>query len=297
MVSSDRPVSLEDEVSHSMKEMIGGCCVCSDERGWAENPLVYCDGHGCSVAVHQGKHPTARRAEPAPPTVTAAPPTPRPGSNCQPRPSPVPRLREGLAGSAAGRACGRKCVWPGLSRDGALTLSSVIGPPPAQGSGSGVGGRAPRVLRSCCRLWLGNVESPPAAGPCAVCRSVRGDFLGSGPRAREAGAGRLAAGLGSVVGRGGGVCCITRLLPCQPGASCGEWTGAQAALGTADLGRPSRLGSGRTRPLPLLWDPRGGGGAAKRLGSLLVYLWVFSFGECVASRDRRKTLVRDFFCF
>uniref|UniRef100_A0A8C4QJI8 MLLT10 histone lysine methyltransferase DOT1L cofactor n=1 Tax=Eptatretus burgeri TaxID=7764 RepID=A0A8C4QJI8_EPTBU len=36
-----------------MKEMVGGCCVCSDERGWAENPLVYCDGHGCSVAVHQ----------------------------------------------------------------------------------------------------------------------------------------------------------------------------------------------------------------------------------------------------
>ncbi|KAI4832207.1 hypothetical protein KUCAC02_015182 [Chaenocephalus aceratus] len=34
--------------------MVGGCCVCSDERGWAENPLVYCDGHGCSVAVHQG---------------------------------------------------------------------------------------------------------------------------------------------------------------------------------------------------------------------------------------------------
>lgn len=38
-----------------MKEMVGGCCVCSDERGWAENPLVYCDGHACSVAVHQGK--------------------------------------------------------------------------------------------------------------------------------------------------------------------------------------------------------------------------------------------------
>ncbi|XP_052247304.1 zinc finger protein zfp-1-like isoform X1 [Dreissena polymorpha] len=36
-----------------MKEMVGGCCVCSDERGWAENPLVYCDGNGCSVAVHQ----------------------------------------------------------------------------------------------------------------------------------------------------------------------------------------------------------------------------------------------------
>uniref|UniRef100_A0A3B1JP94 MLLT10 histone lysine methyltransferase DOT1L cofactor n=1 Tax=Astyanax mexicanus TaxID=7994 RepID=A0A3B1JP94_ASTMX len=46
MVSSDYLVN-------NMKEMIGGCCVCSDERGWAENPLVYCDGHGCNVAVHQ----------------------------------------------------------------------------------------------------------------------------------------------------------------------------------------------------------------------------------------------------
>lgn len=39
-----------------MKEMVGGCCVCSDERGWTENPLVYCDGQGCNVAVHQGKY-------------------------------------------------------------------------------------------------------------------------------------------------------------------------------------------------------------------------------------------------
>lgn len=36
-----------------MKEMVGGCCVCSDERGWPENPLVYCDGQHCTVAVHQ----------------------------------------------------------------------------------------------------------------------------------------------------------------------------------------------------------------------------------------------------
>lgn len=35
------------------KEMVGGCCVCSDENGWTENPLVYCDGQGCNVAVHQ----------------------------------------------------------------------------------------------------------------------------------------------------------------------------------------------------------------------------------------------------
>ncbi|XP_074604904.1 uncharacterized protein LOC141858139 isoform X2 [Brevipalpus obovatus] len=40
-------------MSNKMKEMVGGCCVCSDERGWAENPLVYCDGHQCNVAVHQ----------------------------------------------------------------------------------------------------------------------------------------------------------------------------------------------------------------------------------------------------
>ncbi|XP_010134233.1 PREDICTED: LOW QUALITY PROTEIN: protein AF-10-like, partial [Buceros rhinoceros silvestris] len=41
MVSSEPlllPVSLEGEFSNSMKEMI---------------PLVYCDGHGCNVAVHQ----------------------------------------------------------------------------------------------------------------------------------------------------------------------------------------------------------------------------------------------------
>ena len=35
--------------------MVGGCCVCADERGWDENPLVYCDGEGCNVAVHQGE--------------------------------------------------------------------------------------------------------------------------------------------------------------------------------------------------------------------------------------------------
>lgn len=33
--------------------MLGGCCVCSDDSGWTENPLVYCDGQGCNVAVHQ----------------------------------------------------------------------------------------------------------------------------------------------------------------------------------------------------------------------------------------------------
>lgn len=40
-------------INYTMKEMVGGCCVCSDERGWPDNPLVYCDGNGCNVAVHQ----------------------------------------------------------------------------------------------------------------------------------------------------------------------------------------------------------------------------------------------------
>ncbi|XP_065205475.1 protein AF-10 isoform X2 [Planococcus citri] len=33
--------------------MVAGCCVCSDETGWSENPLVYCDGIGCNIGVHQ----------------------------------------------------------------------------------------------------------------------------------------------------------------------------------------------------------------------------------------------------
>nr|XP_033801241.1 protein AF-10-like isoform X6 [Geotrypetes seraphini] len=33
----------------------GRCCICSDERSWAQNLLVFCDGGpGCDIAVHQG---------------------------------------------------------------------------------------------------------------------------------------------------------------------------------------------------------------------------------------------------
>ena len=42
------------QIIDMVREMIGGCCVCLDERGWNENPLVYCDGNGCTIAVHQG---------------------------------------------------------------------------------------------------------------------------------------------------------------------------------------------------------------------------------------------------
>jgi hypothetical protein len=40
--------------STSNKLMIGGCCVCADDSGYCDNPLVYCDGDNCNVAVHQG---------------------------------------------------------------------------------------------------------------------------------------------------------------------------------------------------------------------------------------------------
>lgn len=33
--------------------IIIGCCVCADDSGYCDNPLVYCDGSGCNVAVHQ----------------------------------------------------------------------------------------------------------------------------------------------------------------------------------------------------------------------------------------------------
>ena len=55
--SSPRSRSSSGDSSSALggREMVGGCCVCADERGWDENPLVYCDGEGCNVAVHQGK--------------------------------------------------------------------------------------------------------------------------------------------------------------------------------------------------------------------------------------------------
>ncbi|CAF0889447.1 unnamed protein product [Rotaria sp. Silwood1] len=34
------------------EELVGGCCVCSDDQGFSNNALVYCDGKGCTVACH-----------------------------------------------------------------------------------------------------------------------------------------------------------------------------------------------------------------------------------------------------
>ncbi|CAG0905107.1 unnamed protein product, partial [Darwinula stevensoni] len=46
-------VSIHSAQEEDSSPMIGGCCVCSEENGSPENPLVYCDGKGCSVAVHK----------------------------------------------------------------------------------------------------------------------------------------------------------------------------------------------------------------------------------------------------
>ena len=51
--SSALPVSNKDS-NEDEKQMVGGCCVCADDSGYSDNQLVYCDGHGCLVAVHQG---------------------------------------------------------------------------------------------------------------------------------------------------------------------------------------------------------------------------------------------------
>ncbi|XP_050546902.1 protein AF-10-like [Daktulosphaira vitifoliae] len=36
-----------------MKEMLGNCSVCSEDKAFDGNPLVYCDGPNCNVAVHK----------------------------------------------------------------------------------------------------------------------------------------------------------------------------------------------------------------------------------------------------
>lgn len=188
-----------------MKEMIGGCCVCSDERGWAENPLVYCDGHGCSVAVHQGKHPTARLAEPGLlPTVTASPTLAATASSLSPLPSPrpapfcgpglTPRVRGGTQGvcvvhvgeSACGLDCHvirrslkchlvAACVRSRGSRDFPRRWLEERGCG-ASGGHAGGWGCAPRLCPGGCGLvWARGDPSPFIPAP--FCRSVSGDVL------------------------------------------------------------------------------------------------------------------------
>ncbi len=48
-----RPTTLKNGLDN--EELVGGCCVCSDDQGFANNALVYCDGKGCTVACHTGK--------------------------------------------------------------------------------------------------------------------------------------------------------------------------------------------------------------------------------------------------
>lgn len=262
MVSSDRPVSLEDEVSHSMKEMIGGCCVCSDERGWAENPLVYCDGHGCSVAVHQGKHPTACLAEPGLlPTVTASPTLAATASSLSPLPRPAPFCGPGLTPRVRGGAQGVCVVHVGESACGLdchvirRSLSSVIWPPPAPGAvgletfrsggwrrgGAGTlgdvrgAGCAPLGRVMVAVGGFGHVEAPPPSCPllsAAVCLGTSCGMESSSERNSlpSGEGGRVLGGKGSScrfrLGREAPAAapqaCWRRPCCCGLGASCGE---------------------------------------------------------------------------
>ena len=59
---SDNDVHLSSTIkpSSDSEELVGGCCVCSDDQGFANNALVYCDGKGCTVACHTGKNSTCK---------------------------------------------------------------------------------------------------------------------------------------------------------------------------------------------------------------------------------------------
>lgn len=120
-------------------------------------------------------------------TATAAPPPARPPARPPadpPRPARRPR-EPGVVAAGAGRAsaCGRKCVWPGLSCDSALTLSSVIwwlaacvGPGLRLGR---VGACDPRWSPRDCVVPLGTVGflPPPLPAPvAAVCQETSCDL-------------------------------------------------------------------------------------------------------------------------
>ena len=46
--------TITNGIDDDEKQMVGGCCVCGDDMAFDNNLLVYCDGVGCQVAVHQG---------------------------------------------------------------------------------------------------------------------------------------------------------------------------------------------------------------------------------------------------
>jgi hypothetical protein len=52
--NSSKASTLDQSINNEYeKQMVGGCCVCADDTGYIDNALVYCDGNGCQVAVHQ----------------------------------------------------------------------------------------------------------------------------------------------------------------------------------------------------------------------------------------------------
>jgi len=53
--NKDSKCKNDNKTMTNNEELIGGCCVCSDDQGFSNNALVYCDGKECTVACHTGK--------------------------------------------------------------------------------------------------------------------------------------------------------------------------------------------------------------------------------------------------
>lgn len=147
-----------------------------------------------------------------------------------------------------GCACGRKCVWPALSCDPALILSSVTLPPPAPGAAvlrtPGGGGRRRRGAGGRARAPLPWVRvgkrGAPAPSRRSVCRSVwRLPVPWSLARARGAGAGR---------GLPGGPRFGARRWGRTPAAAHPRVSGPDPAAAAADWRFPQRRGGRRRSP-------------------------------------------------
>lgn len=216
----------------SMKEMVGGCCVCSDERGWAENPLVYCDGHGCNVAVHQGRSAAPHRARGAE-RGGGVRGGGEAGAAASPAGSPGGR---GSGGEGGGERGGGLCFLPIVPNNGVAD-----GPPPprsraggaeptvscAPGLGAGMGGA--RSVRGSARY-----REPTAAAGRFLPRGAGGGGKGD-PHGREGRSG-MGGGLGRAPRRGGGGsdppplrAPRPRMAPCNPaGAAAGPAAAASS---------------------------------------------------------------------
>ena len=51
--SSNQRNQKQSTTSVTEKEMVGGCVVCGQDEGYLDNVIIYCDGDGCEIGVHE----------------------------------------------------------------------------------------------------------------------------------------------------------------------------------------------------------------------------------------------------